>query len=118
VNDTLANFTSLSMTFTGLGSLTFDCPTTDPASIYTNATCGSSGGVDSFFFSGGPGLAPTKEMVIYEDGVNPDLFDGTGSVNTAPTPEPESLLLFSTGAMMMAAGIFMSRRRAFAFGKK
>jgi hypothetical protein len=118
VNDTLVNFSSLSMTFANLGNLTFDCPTTDPASIYTNAVCGSSGGVDSFFFSGGPGLAPTKEMVIYENGVNPDLFEGTGSVNTVNTPEPESLLLFSTGAMMMAVAVFMKRRRRFAYDKK
>lgn len=115
VNATTSNFTNLGMTFTGLDSLTFDCPTTTPGSLFTNSTCGSSGGVDSFFFSGGAGLAPTKELVIYENGVNPNLFDGTGEVNEVP--EPGSILLLMTGAMM--SGLYLTQdRRLLAFLKK
>jgi hypothetical protein len=120
------SFTSLDITLTGFGSATFDCPTTgtSPASIFTNSNCGP--GEDLSFF-GGPGLTPTKTLAVViqitdqgvADGLTIDDFSGTATVNpTNPTPEPESLLLFSTGAMMMAAGVFMSRRRAFAFGKK
>jgi hypothetical protein len=115
VNDTKTNFTSLGMEFANLGSLTFDCPTTTPGSIFTQSHCESSGGIDSFFFSGGPGLAPTKELVIYENGVDPGLFNGTGEVNEVP--EPDSLLLLSTGAMM--AGLYLTKqRRVLAFLKK
>jgi hypothetical protein len=42
---------------------------------------------------------------------------GTATVGVA-TPEPGSFLLFSTGAMMMAAGLFLKRQRGFAFGKR
>jgi hypothetical protein len=115
VNDTITNFTNLGMEFPGLGSLTFDCPTTTPGSIFTQSSCFSSGGIDSFFFSGGPGLAPTKELVIFETGVNPNLFHGTGDVNE--TPEPDSLLLLSTGVMM--AGLYLAKQRGvLAFLKK
>jgi hypothetical protein len=126
INASTVSFTSLDITLTGFGSATFDCPTTgtSPASIFTNSNCGP--GEDLSFF-GGPGLTPTKTLAVViqitdqgvADGLTIDDFSGTATVNpTNPTPEPESLLLFSTGAMMMAAGVFMSRRRAFAFGKK
>jgi hypothetical protein len=115
VNDTTTNFTNLGMDFPGLGSLTFDCPTTTPGSIFTESHCESSGGIDSFFFSGGPGLTPTKEFVVYENGVDPSLFHGTGEVNEAP--EPDSLLLLSTGVMM--AGLYLAKQRhLLAFLKK
>jgi hypothetical protein len=118
VNDTFLTFTSLDVTFPGLGSLTFDCPTSNPASIFASSTCTSSGGIDDLFFSGGDGLPGGQIMVIVENGVDPDLFSGTGTVGTA-TPEPESLLLLSTGMIMMTAGLFVNkRRRLFAIVKK
>jgi hypothetical protein len=118
-NETFTTFTSLDMTFSGLGDLTFDCPTSNPLSIFASATCTSSDGIDNMSFSGGDGLPGGQIMFIVEDGVDPALFDGTGTVGTATTPEPESLLLLSTGVIMMTAGLFVNKqRRLFAHLKK
>jgi hypothetical protein len=117
-NATFETFTSLDLTFTGLDGLTFDCPTSDPNSVFASSTCSSNGGIDKLSFSGGDGLPPAQVMFIVEDGVDPALFAGTGMVGTA-TPEPESLLLLSTGMIMMTAGVFANKRRQlFAIGKK
>ena len=71
--------------------------------------------MDDLFFSGGDGLPGGQIMIIFENGVDPSLFQGTGVVGT--TPEPESLLLLATGAMM--AGLYLMKdRRLLAFLKK
>jgi hypothetical protein len=57
-------------------------------------------------------------MFIFEEGVEPGLLtDGSGVVGIA-TPEPDSLLLLSTGAMMMTAGLFLRRQRRLATFRK
>ncbi|WP_353065330.1 hypothetical protein RBB77_05305 [Tunturibacter psychrotolerans] len=58
-------------------------------------------------FAGGAGVAPGNALIVFEQGENPNDFQG-GSATIGVTPEPDSLLLFSTGVMM--AGMYMSRR--------
>jgi hypothetical protein len=113
VNDTFETFTSLFLEFTIPSDVTFDCPTTDAASAFGSCSQGSSGGLGTFTFTGGTGLPGGKTMFIFEEGVDPaSLTDGSGTVGT--TPEPDSLLLLSTGAMMMTAGLFLRRQRRLA----
>ncbi len=113
-NDTTATtFFNLSLTFSVPVNTNATCGT--DGTNFSSPVCGASGGIANFFFSGGPGLLPLHSFVISETGIPPGNLVGTASVNT---PEPESLLLFSTGAMMLAAGLLMKRQRGFAFGKK
>ncbi len=118
--------TSLNLTFSGLGDLTFQCDTTgigNVGSIFAQSSCGAlGGGTDTFSFYDGE-FPFFTEAIIYESGVSPDLFqDGFATVNQPPfvaTPEPDSLLLLSTGVMMMSVGMYLNKRRpAFVFGKK
>jgi hypothetical protein len=112
--------TSLNLTFSGLDGLTFECDTKGiTGSIFSQASCGSLGsGTDAFSFFNGS-FPFFSEAVIFESGVNPDLFDnGTVSVNQAPitvfaseVPEPSSMLLLSTGVTMAGAYLTKQRRR-------
>lgn len=65
-------------------------------------------------FAGGAGVAPGNALIVLEQGEDPNDFQG-GSATIGVTPEPDSLLLFSTGVMM--AGLYMSRRIWTAAGK-
>jgi hypothetical protein len=116
--------TSLNLTFSGLDGLTFECDTKGiTGSIFTQSSCGSLGaGTDAFSFYNGS-FPFFSEAVIYETGVDPDLFkDGSASVNQPPitvfaseVPEPNSMLLLSTGVTMAGAYLTKQRRR---FAKK
>ncbi|MGD0442747.1 MAG: hypothetical protein ABSA39_02310 [Edaphobacter sp.] len=117
-NDTGATITSITLDFAAIPGVT-GCDTNLPASfptIFTNSACSvdPDGGFD-LTFSGGGGVLNGGLFVILEEGANPDSFSGTGVVET--TPEPDSLLLLSTGMMMM--GLYLTgRSRLFAFLKK
>ncbi|MBB5342201.1 hypothetical protein [Tunturibacter empetritectus] len=58
-------------------------------------------------FGGGAGVPTGQNLIVFEQGADPNLFQG-GNGTVGVTPEPDSLLLFSTGVMM--AGLYMSRR--------
>jgi hypothetical protein len=72
------------------------------------------GGFD-ISFSGGS-IGNSNQFVILEIGADPKDFDG--SATASAIPEPNSLILFSTGSMMMMAALFLKKQHQFAFRKK
>jgi hypothetical protein len=47
------------------------------------------------------GVIPGNALIVFEQGADPaDFQGGSGTVGVGVTPEPDSLLLFSTGVMM------------------
>jgi hypothetical protein len=126
LNDTGQTITSLTLTFANstnpnptdpdvLNGQPADCDTT-PVFVGSSTVCGLNGnGVYDLLFLGGNGLAPGTFFILYETGPNPDAF-GTGSGVVGLSPEPDSLLLFSTGAMI--AAFFVFRRKLFVSGPK
>ena len=100
----------------------------DPNNILglNNGNCGTLGGTGLFsatnctedvatmtytlIFTGGE-IVPGQSFFIAENGVTPDAFPhGTVEVFTA-VPEPNSILLLSTGAAMFGLLIYSERRR-------
>jgi hypothetical protein len=119
-NNTGVPITSISVTFAAgpLGGAGCDTDVAGATGAFGNASCtaptpGDPNGVYALSFTGGA-ILNTGAFILIETGLPAGDFVGTGVVNT---PEPDSLLLFSTGVMMMAGGLFM-KRRSFAFGKK
>jgi hypothetical protein len=119
-NDTGEAITSITLHFLSIQGVTgcdTDLPEGTTPQIFANNSCNvdPSGGFD-LTFSGGPGVPNGGFFVILEEGVAPGDFTGMTTVFTA-TPEPDSLLLLSTGVMM--SGLYFARRqRLFAFLKK
>jgi hypothetical protein len=118
-NDTGTTITSITLNFNSITGVT-GCDTTldgiTPGPAFSNTSCNvdPSGGFD-LSFSGGDGVADGHVFVILEEGVDPGDFSGMATV--AATPEPDSLLLLSTGTMMM--GLYLAgRTRLFSFLKK
>jgi hypothetical protein len=115
VNATGQAITSLTLTFTnttGLGTLTCDSasnPVGLPDPIFSIASCTPSGPTYTLLFTGGV-LEPGQAFTLFESGAPPaDL--GTDTAQLLSTPEPDSLLLFSTGVMMLTAGLYMKKER-------
>jgi hypothetical protein len=122
-NNTGEAITSFSLDFTSSALLGATCDTTtpgvtlpegtSPAFSISGCTPDGSGGFN-VGFSGGD-IPYTHQFVILEIGVDP--MDLGSSATADPTPEPDSLLLLSTGVMM--SGLYFARRqRLFAFFKK
>ncbi len=105
-------WTSLVMTFTNNGSLGgfAGCGSLEPGlAIFGSETCTVSGSVYTLGFSSGA-IAPGESFLIVEDGVAPDSFPA-GTVVANPTPEPNSLVLLSSGTLMFGMLLFAERRR-------
>jgi hypothetical protein len=111
---------SITLDFNSIDGVTgcdTDLPDVTATPIFTNNSCSATpGGGIVLSFSGGPGVPTNHVFIILEEGVDPDSFTG-GTVTAAATPEPDSLLLLSTGTLMM--GLYLAgRTRMFAFLKK
>ncbi|MGH9595923.1 MAG: hypothetical protein ACRD3K_03905, partial [Edaphobacter sp.] len=100
INATGQTITSLSLIFgntQNLGTVSCDNSTNLPGlppTIFSNSSCSVVGGVFSLLFTGGA-LLPDNAFTIFENGATPEDI-GTGSGQLNPTPEPDSILLFST----------------------
>ncbi len=118
-NDTGSTITSITLHFASILDVT-GCDTTleglnhGPAFANNSCAVDPMGGFD-LSFSGGPGVPDGNDFVILEEGVNP--ADFTGAAVISDTPEPDSLLLLSTGMLMMGL-YFAGRQRLFSFLKK
>ena len=133
-NFTGGTITSFSLDFTSSALLGATCdtqtpgitftptsPITGPAFGVSGCTPDRNGGFD-VSFSGGNIVYP-RQFVILEIGVTPcpvgtvsaDCLSASATAD--PTPEPNSLLLLSTGVMM--SGLYLAKRqRLFAFRKR
>jgi hypothetical protein len=118
-NDTGFSLTSIDLGFEGSLLDSAGCDTNLPGGAFANSSCtppsGSDGDYELSFTNGA--IINSRAFIILETGLPAGDFIGTATVNVA-TPEPDSLLLLSTGAMMMAAWLFLKRQRGFAFGKR
>jgi hypothetical protein len=107
---------TLSIPDSALGGLEPVCDTT---SSFIGSCTVVPGGIDTFLFTGIPSqpFGPGVVEDLYVSGIDPTVFDNYATLKVASTPEPDSLLLFSTGVMM--AGLYLAKRHNFfAFGKK
>ncbi len=111
-NLTGGTINSLTLTFEGapLGNQPASCDANGQGNLPSAlqvVSCTEVNGTYILSFAGGAGIAPFSDIIIFEQGTDPAGFQGGEGV-VGITPEPDSLLLFSTGVMM--AGLYMSRR--------
>ncbi len=119
-NLTGSNITSFTLDFlaiTGVTGCDTDITDISPPVAFSVSHCAGDGdGGFLLTFTGGS-IIPGHSLIVLEEGVSPDLF--VGSATADPVPEPDSLLLLSTGVMM--TGMYLSftrRQRLFGFFKK
>ena len=113
-NSTSAALTNLELVFpdeSPLDSQSASCAL-DPGNVnyFKTTSCSLVGGEYILDFS--DGSIPVGDLfTIAENGVSPDLFpDGTLTSTPSMAPEPSSIWLISTGALMLGA-FFYSKRR-------
>ena len=120
-NNTGNAITSFTLVFNNAALDGGSCDTTLPGEVSPGPAFGISackvdpaGGFD-ITFSGGS-IGDSNQFIILEIGADPADFNGTATAGE--TPEPNSLILFSTGAMMMMAAVFVKKQHGFALRKK
>lgn len=130
-NNTDQTFTSLGLSFDNysstaaptdffnfLNSQPANCDTSPATTAFTRASaCGLSADSSRYnlLFTGGAGFVPGEYIVIAEFGASEDAFRN-GSLTVFPmiasTPEPETLWLLTTGAVLPAAAWWKRRKAA------
>ena len=115
-NETGADITSLELVFPDIGVLTTQSANCTAAAgvpnFFGSATCGLVGNNFVLYYSDGtiPQGFPNGIFTIAESGVDPtDFPTGTLTINVAP--EPSSILLLSTGALMLGTFLYSKRRK-------
>jgi hypothetical protein len=116
-NSTSAALTNLELVFpdtSALNSQSASCAL-DPGNVnfFQTASCSLVNGFYVLDFSNGS--IPVGDLfTIAENGVSPDCFpDGTLTSTPSVAPEPGSIWLMSTGALMLAALFYSKRRKGF-----
>lgn len=114
VNRTGQDWNNLQITFADnavLAGQTPNCALTNPNNTFGSSDCSL---VDSTYiltFSGGQGIANGAFFFITEDGVVPPEGFGVGT-GAVLTPEPGSIVLLSTGALLFGWLLYGERLRA------
>jgi hypothetical protein len=119
-NNTGTSLTGVDLSFDASMIGAASCDTNLPGAVFLVSSCtpptpGSPNPTYDLSFSDGA-IVNSNFFIILETGLPAGDFMGDATVTA--TPEPDSLLLLSTGALMMAAGLYMKKQRRFAFGKK
>jgi hypothetical protein len=120
-NNTGNAITSFTLDFNNAALDGGSCDTILPGTISPSPAFGISGctvdprGGFDITFSGGS-IGDSNQFIILEIGADPMDFNGTATAGA--TPEPNSLILFSTGGMMMMAALFVKKQHRFALRKK
>jgi len=120
INSTTGPITSLELVFpnnNALGSQASDCDL-DPSTAvndFQSVTCPAPGDTYVLDFTDPttPGGIPIgATFTVAEEGVNPADFP-VGTLTTNVTPEPSSIWLMSTGALLLSAFFYSRRRNGF-----
>ena len=83
--------------------------------VFTSVNCQQVGSTYVLDFAGGPGVANGTDFFFFEEGANPGDFMGTATITVSP--EPDSLVLFSTGALAGLSALWRRRRLRFGAGR-